>query len=112
MNVESSQDLAALESRAAEAAEFLKSLANKHRLMILCALVERECSVGELVDKLGISQPNTSQHLLRLKAEGLIAGRRSGSVIYYRLANAQVTPMIETLYALFCPSASASTPTP
>ena len=84
MNVESSQDLAALESRAAEAAEFLKSLANKHRLMILCALVERECSVGELVDKLGISQPNTSQHLLRLKAEGLIAGRRSGSVIYYR----------------------------
>ncbi len=104
MNVEPPFDAAALDARAAEAAEFLKSLANKHRLMILCALVDGERSVGQLVGKLGISQPNTSQHLLRLKAEGLIATRRDGAVIYYRLANAQVRPMIETLYALFCPN--------
>lgn len=106
MNVESPFDAAALDTRAAEAAEFLKSLANKHRLMILCALVDGERSVSQLVAKLGISQPNTSQHLLRLKAEGLIATRRDGAVIYYRLANAQVRPMIETLYALFCPTPS------
>jgi DNA-binding transcriptional ArsR family regulator len=104
MNADS-PDLAALESRAAEASDFLKLLANKHRLMILCSLLDRERSVGELVRVLGISQPNTSQHLLRLKADGLIATRREGAAIYYRLADhRQVAPMIATLHRLFCPT--------
>jgi DNA-binding transcriptional ArsR family regulator len=104
MNTDPPPDLAALERRAAEASEFLKLLANKHRLMILCTLLDGEQSVGQLVRRLGISQPSTSQHLLRLKAEGLIATRRDGAVIFYRLANGQVAPMIATLHGLFCPT--------
>jgi ArsR family transcriptional regulator len=103
MNIDAPLDAASLDAQADAAAAFLKNLANKHRLMILCALLEGEHSVGDLVRRLGISQPNTSQHLLRLKAEGLIDTRRDGATIHYRLANAQVRPMIETLYALFCP---------
>jgi DNA-binding transcriptional ArsR family regulator len=99
------RDLGEFEARAADAAEFLKTLANKHRLMILCALVDGERSVGQLVERLGISQPNTSQHLLRLKSEGLISTRRDGATIYYRLANGQVAPMIQTLHGMFCPPA-------
>ncbi|WP_235830059.1 ArsR/SmtB family transcription factor [Algihabitans albus] len=93
----------ALEDSAAEAAAFLKSFANKHRLMILCTLVEGERSVGDLGERLGISQPNTSQQLLRLKAEGLIDSRRDGPTVFYRLADDKVRPMIEALYELFCP---------
>jgi DNA-binding transcriptional ArsR family regulator len=91
-----------MEQGAEQAAALLRSLANKHRLMILCALAEGECSVGELVARLAIRQPNASQHLARLKAEGLVAARRDGTTIHYRLASPEVTPIIEQLHASFC----------
>ena len=91
-----------LARQAHQAAEFLRALASENRLMILCALAEGELSVGELASRLGLAQPNVSQHLFKLKSEGLIAARREGQAIHYRLASDRVAPLIEQLHAMFC----------
>lgn len=93
-----------LEIRAERAAEFLRSIANRHRLMVLCALLEGERSAGQLAELLETKQPNTSQHLFKLKAEGLVETRRDAQTIYYRLASNDVKPIIEHLKRLFCGS--------
>ena len=91
-----------LERRAGEAADFLRSLASRHRLMILCSLVEGERSAGELGRRLGLQPSNLSQHLSRLREEGLVATRREGTVIIYRLASERVEPVLRELYRIFC----------
>ena len=93
---------AALEARAAEAESFLRSLASRHRLMILCTLLDGEHSVGELVRRLGLTQSNLSRHLAMLREEGLVATRREGTVIYYRIGSERVRPILAELYRLFC----------
>lgn len=93
-----------LEIRAERAAEFLRSIANRHRLIVLCALLEGELSAGQLAERLETKQPNTSQHLFKLKAEGLVATRRDAQTIYYRLASNNVKPIIEHLKRMFCGS--------
>lgn len=101
-------DPTALEARAAEAEAFLRSLASRHRLMILCSLVEGEVSVGELVRRLGLTQSNLSRHLAMLREEGLVATRREGTVIHYRIASERVRPILSELYRLFCAAPDAS----
>ncbi|UEM02452.1 metalloregulator ArsR/SmtB family transcription factor [Skermanella rosea] len=93
---------AELEARAAEAEAFLRSLSNRHRLMILCSLVEGEMQAGELVRRLGQSQSNVSQHLAKLREEGLLATRREGVGIHYRIASERVRPILAELHRLFC----------
>ncbi len=95
-------DPAVLEVRAAEAEAFLRSLASRHRLMVLCSLVEGELQVAELVKRLGISQSNLSQHLAKLREEGLVETRRDGVAIYYRIGSDRVRPVLAELYRLFC----------
>ena len=95
-------DLKAMAGGARRAAEFLRLLASEHRLLILCAVAEEERSVGELADLLAIAQPNASQHLFRLRTEGLVTSRRVGQTIYYRLASPHVRPIITHLHAMFC----------
>lgn len=87
---------------AREAARFLKALAHEGRLMILCMLVEGECSVSELGEILGVSQPVVSQQLARLRADGFVATRRQGKNVYYSLANEEVREVVSLLYRLFC----------
>jgi DNA-binding transcriptional ArsR family regulator len=103
-------DPAMLEARAGEAEAFLRSLASRHRLMILCRLVAGEASVGELVRALGLSQSNLSRHLAMLREEGLVTTRRAGVVIYYRIASQRVRPILAELYRLFCAPAQLSEP--
>lgn len=88
--------------RATAASRFLRSLASRHRLMILCTLVEGECAVGDLGRRLGLSPSNLSQHLAKLRQERLVATRRVRTAIYYRLASARVEPILGELYRLFC----------
>jgi ArsR family transcriptional regulator len=95
-------DPVALEARAAEAEAFLRSLASRHRLMILCTLVRGEMTVGALGQHMGLAQSNLSQHLAKLRDEGLVATRREGTVIHYRIGSDKVRPMLEALYDLFC----------
>ncbi|WP_051356921.1 ArsR/SmtB family transcription factor [Azorhizobium doebereinerae] len=94
--------LSILEPRAEEAAALLASMANAKRLLVLCHLVERERSVGELAAFAGLSQSALSQHLAKMRLQGLVATRREGQTIHYRLASREVRAVLETLYGLFC----------
>jgi ArsR family transcriptional regulator, virulence genes transcriptional regulator len=93
------------EVQAEVAAGMLAALANPRRLMILCALVEGEKSVGELNAKIPLSQSALSQHLARLRAENLVATRRESQTIYYRIAEPVVFEVISRLHARYCGSA-------
>ncbi|MEZ5878015.1 MAG: metalloregulator ArsR/SmtB family transcription factor [Tepidamorphaceae bacterium] len=94
---------ASLEARAAKAAEFLKLLANERRLLVLCALVENgEMSVNTLAERVGLSQSALSQHLARMRNEGLVAYRRDGLTIHYRIADDRAGKMLTHLHDLFC----------
>ena len=98
------KDIALLEDKAVEAAEFLKLLANPQRLLILCRLaVEREMSVGELEEASGLSQSALSQHLAKLRDDGLVATRREAQTIHYRVADKNVQRVLALLKDIFCP---------
>lgn len=91
-----------LQANAAKAEAFLRSLASRHRLMVLCSLIEGEVSAGELGRRLGLTQSNLSRHLAMLREEGLVATRRERTTIHYRIASERVRPILEELYRLFC----------
>ncbi|MBP1882197.1 sulfite-sensing transcriptional repressor BigR [Sinorhizobium mexicanum] len=88
--------------RAGEAATLLKTLANQNRLMIVCALVEGEHSVGQLEEMLGIHQPTLSQQLTVLREAGIVATRRDAKQIFYRLAEEKASRLVMALYEIFC----------
>lgn len=90
------------ESQAEAAAGMLAALANPRRLMILCSLVEGEKSVGELNQKIHLSQSALSQHLARLRAENLVDTRRESQTIYYRISEPVVYDLISQLHARYC----------
>ncbi len=97
----------ALERKAAQVAGLLGAIANERRLMILCRLVEwGEGSVGALVDAVGLSQSALSQHLARMRQEGLVAFRRDGQTLWYRIADPRVEELFATLHRLFCKDAA------
>ena len=96
-------DYEALHENAREAAEFLKTLGNEWRLMILCSLGNIEKSVGTLENELGIKQSALSQHLARLRREGLVKTRRDAQTIYYSIANPDIMKIINVLQDTFCP---------
>ena len=90
--------------KAAEAATMLKALSNEHRLLVLCHLVaEEEQAVGQLVARSGLSQSALSQHLARLRREGLVAFRRDAQTLHYRIADPKAVQLIALLRDLFCP---------
>lgn len=92
----------AMARRAGEAAQLLKQLANEKRLMILCALVAGEQSVGALNSAVPLSQSALSQHLARLREAGLVSTRRDGQSIYYALAGNEAATVLHVLYTLYC----------
>lgn len=96
-----------LVAQAGKAEEFLKALANRHRLMILCQLNMGERSVGSLQDAVGLSQSALSQHLARLREDNLVKTRRDAQTIYYSLASEEAQRLISLLYDMFCNSACA-----
>lgn len=95
-------DSARFEANAAAAAQLLRALANERRLMILCQLAAGERPVGELQPLIGISQSALSQHLAVLRADGLVATRRDGVSILYRISNPAAAQIMQTLAAIFC----------
>lgn len=91
-----------MSKRSAEAEAFLKQMANRKRLMILCVLSEGELSVSELNKKVPLSQSALSQHLAKLRDAGFVETRRESQCIYYRLIDPRVEVVIRDLYRLFC----------
>lgn len=90
-------------AKAGEAAALLKALAHEARLLVLCQLLEGEHSAGALQEASGLSQSALSQHLAKLREEGLVATRREAQTIFYRLADPKVERVLDTLAALYCP---------
>ncbi|HRE61082.1 MAG TPA: metalloregulator ArsR/SmtB family transcription factor [Micropepsaceae bacterium] len=96
-------DRLAFEESAERAAALLRALANERRLLILCQLGDGELTVGALQARIGVSQSALSQHLALLREEGIVATRRAGQTIYYRIADPAAVQVIATLAGIFCP---------
>lgn len=91
-----------LRASADDACGLLKALANPHRLMIVCTLINGEQSVGALAQGLGVREALASQHLGLLRRDGVVASRRDGQTIYYGLQSGRARALVETLSTLFC----------
>lgn len=93
-----------MQAGAARAAALLRTAGNEHRLLILCLLIEwGELPVGALLDRLPLSQSALSQHLARMRDEGLVTYRRESQTLHYRIASADIERLIATLKQIFCP---------
>ena len=95
---------------AEQASELLRSLGNRHRLLILCQLTEGERSVGDLATFLGLRDSTVSQHLSLLRRDGLVRARRDGQTIWYSVASPSARRVLETLFEIFCKPASMCEP--
>ncbi len=94
------------QASAGEAAGLLRALSNEKRLMILCQLGDREMSVGQMLPLVGLSQSALSQHLAKLRDERLVATRRDGTTIFYRISEPAVLMVIAVLAEIYCPPLS------
>jgi ArsR family transcriptional regulator, virulence genes transcriptional regulator len=94
-------DISLLQEKSLEASRFLKAMSNKHRMLILCNLVDKERSVGELEKIVGLSQSALSQHLARLRKEDVVKTRRDAQTIYYSLQDENVVDVLELLFSIF-----------
>lgn len=102
MNADPAMNPDAMRAAADQASDLLKSLGNRHRLLILCELVAGEKSVGQLAEFLGIRDSTVSQHLAILRRDRIIAGRRDGQTIWYRIDSDPARRVMEVLYDAFC----------
>lgn len=98
----------AMKSGADLASDLLKSLANRHRLLILCRLADGEHTVGQLTDFLGIRDSTVSQHLAVLRHERIISGRRDGQTIWYRIESEPARAVVSSLYQSYCAASDCS----
>lgn len=95
-------DLEALQFAANRACGLLKILANPDRLLLLCHLSQGELCVGDLEEASGVRQPTLSQQLGVLRGENIVATRREGKQIFYRLTSDEAISVMQTLYSLYC----------
>lgn len=101
---QSEQDRLFMQEGAAKAAAMLRTVGNEHRLLVLCLLLEHgEMTVGALLGYVDLSQSALSQHLAKMRAEGLVTYRRDAQTLHYRIDNPDVGQLIDTLKAIFCP---------
>ena len=91
-----------MRAHAGDASRMLKALGNENRLMILCLLAEGERSVGQLNERLDLSQSALSQHLAVLRQEELVVTRRDAQTIYYTLAAGPAARIMQTLHDVYC----------
>jgi ArsR family transcriptional regulator len=104
LNLPTPTDLGRLDAAAGEASQLLKALSNRDRLLLLCQLTQEELSVGMLEARTGIRQPTLSQQLTVLREEGLVATRRAGKQVFYRIASRKALAVLQLLTTLYCPS--------
>ncbi len=88
------------------AAFALKAMSHPLRLKILCAVGESELAVQDIVEFVGTTQSNVSQHLAKLRDKEVLASRREANKIYYRVKDARTLSLVEMLRDVFCSSAN------
>jgi DNA-binding transcriptional ArsR family regulator len=91
-----------MEAAADNASDLLKALANRHRLLIVCQLIDGERSVGDLAEFLGLRDSTVSQHLALLRKDGLVSARRDAQTIYYSIASDPAREILTALYRVYC----------
>ncbi len=96
------EDIEILMEQARKAGDLLKALSHESRLLILCILVQGEKSVSELEEIMNMPQAAVSQQLARLRFDRLVSTRRDGRMVYYSVANDEVSQLVEMLYEFFC----------
>lgn len=95
---------------AEEAVGLLKAMANGSRLLVLCHLAESgELSVGQLQDRVELGQSALSQHLAKLREEGLVATRKVSQTVFYRVCDPKAEQVLQLLHDLFCPELGRET---
>ncbi len=95
-------DFEAMKRNASDAVSLLKGLANESRLMIVCVLAEGEMSVGQLNQRIKLSQSALSQHLAVLREQGMVQTRRESQTIFYSLSNTTAVEIIGLLHDVYC----------
>ena len=98
-----------MEQAADQASDLLKALSNRHRLLIICQLIDGEHSVGELAEFLDLRDSTVSQHLALLRRDGLVSARRDAQTIFYSIASDPAREILKTLYQVYCAPKSAKT---
>lgn len=98
----SNTNLEVMKKNSLKAEKMLKLLANSKRLLILCNLLRKECSVNELSELVGLSQSALSQHLAKMRQEGLVITNKQGTTSYYRINKPEVEAILSTLYLIYC----------
>lgn len=101
-----------MQAHAADAAQLLKALGNEQRLIILCHLLDGPLSVGELNQRVALSQSALSQHLALLRELNLVSTRREAQTIYYSLPDGPVIRVMALMQEIYCPPESAATGEP
>ncbi|MEO6986649.1 MAG: metalloregulator ArsR/SmtB family transcription factor [Paralcaligenes sp.] len=92
-----------MRARVADASRLLKVLGSAQRLRVLCLLLEREMSVGQINEELpDLSQSALSQHLAKLREKGLVETRREAQTIWYKLEPGPAQRIMTTLYEIYC----------
>lgn len=93
-----------IQEGAAKAAAMLRAIGNEQRMLVLCLLIEHgELTVGAMLEHVPLSQSALSQHLAKMREEGLIAFRREAQTLHYRIENPAVEKLMMTLKKVFCP---------
>lgn len=111
MRMPASVDLTSMRARAEEASGLLKTLGNAQRLRVLCLLVRGEMSVRQINEHLpDLSQSALSQHLARLRSEGVVRTRREAQTIWYELPDGPAQAIIATLYKTYCAADEPTSP--
>lgn len=96
------ENIKKMQQAAEQACILMKTLSHPDRLMVLCQLKEGEKSVGEIAKMVGIAQSPLSQHLSKMRLQGIVKNRRSAQSIFYSLANEEVERIIDLLYSMYC----------
>lgn len=100
--------ITAMEAAADQASDLLKALSNRHRLLIICQLIDGEHSVGDLAELLGLRDFTVSQHLALLRKDGLVSSRRDAQTIYYSIASDPAREVLKVLYQAYCAPSKAA----
>lgn len=104
MDTQNKMPLDVMARNAEQAEALLKLLANRHRLLILCHLVKGAKTVSELNACVDLSQSALSQHLAKMREQGLIEGDKQGQSVFYGIKDPKVESILSTLYLIYCHS--------
>jgi ArsR family transcriptional regulator, virulence genes transcriptional regulator len=102
MSAITATDLRTMRKHVGDAASMLRALSHEARLLVLCELAVGERSAGELVERSGLSQSALSQHLSKLREQGLVTTRREAQSIFYRIADPKAGRLLGVLHEIYC----------